>query len=124
MKQLLSLSSRTPTSSARKAGKRVSVPQAAGEHEKENVRPAPNRPAAEPSDGVEKKRKRRCQSEVLGEGPQESGAFYTMPPLAWLRRASAAELRAVEGLEVGRVDVGSVKFVEPVDLRGVPSTSG
>jgi len=77
---------------------------------KENV--APNRKGT-PS--TEKKRK-RASFECPSVG--RSG-YYTIPSVSELEQAASEELKSVVNFEIGRSDVGYIRFLEPVDLRGV-----
>nr|GAT51234.1 predicted protein [Mycena chlorophos] len=57
-----------------------------------------------------------------GEGDEhgEEGTYYVKPDLATLRQAGYAKLSAFPDLVVGRVGYGEIKFLEPVDLTGLP----
>ena len=48
------------------------------------------------------------------------GEYFTEPPLAQLRTLRFEELAQVREFVVGRVGCGKVRFLEPVDLSGMP----
>lgn len=50
---------------------------------------------------------------------QTRDGFYTVPSLSELATMTMKELQAVEGFTVGRDGYGEIKWVEPVDVRGL-----
>ncbi|ORX93896.1 Nucleoporin2-domain-containing protein [Basidiobolus meristosporus CBS 931.73] len=54
---------------------------------------------------------------------EAEGEYWMSPPLAILKTMTPAQLKRVEGLEVGRTGYGKVRFLETVDLSGLSSVA-
>lgn len=50
---------------------------------------------------------------------QTKEGFYTVPTMAELASRTMKELQSVEGFTVGREGFGEIRWVEPVDVRGL-----
>ncbi|KAL4076294.1 nucleoporin autopeptidase-domain-containing protein [Scleroderma citrinum] len=60
--------------------------------------------------------------EALNGAPPtpQHGDYWVKPELATLKNTSYEELLSFRDLVVGRIDYGEIRFIEPVDLTGLP----
>ncbi|KAJ6561461.1 nucleoporin autopeptidase-domain-containing protein [Mycena vulgaris] len=58
--------------------------------------------------------------EPSGSENPEEGEYWVRPDLATLRQAGYEKLSSFTDLVVGRVGYGEIRFLEPVDLTGLP----
>ena len=82
--------------------------------------PSPNPGAQRTPNKFTARAKEGLQADGADADALDEGDYYVKPDLSTLKKLGYDELSSFEGLVVGRVGYGEVRFLEPVDFTGLP----